>query len=95
VFTPTDEDTDELSIDDWNAVVSTLDEFADDLHETDGGVTCEFDRGARFAVFEDGTVEAGMPLHDFAGGAETLVVDHDSGSITALGDGTEYTFRRP
>ena len=82
-------------IDDWNAVVSALDEFADELRETDDGVVCEFDQGARFAVSADGTVKAGMPLHDFTGGADTLVVDHEGGSITVVGDGTEYTFRRP
>ncbi|WP_049899248.1 hypothetical protein [Halococcus agarilyticus] len=87
---PTDTNR-EVPIDDWDAVVATLDEFA----KTDDGVVCESDRGARFAVSVDGTVEAGMPLHDFAGGADTLVVDHDDGSITVVGDGTEYTFRRP
>lgn len=87
---------DELALADWNAVVSTLRTFADDARETDGGVVCEFDGGAEFAVFEDDTVEAGMPLHDFADGrVERLVVDHDEGSITVLGGAVEYTFRRP
>jgi hypothetical protein len=95
VTTPTDPNAEEVSIDDWNAVVSALDGFADDLRETGDGVVCEFDQGARFAVSTGGTVEAGMPLHDFAGSAETLVVDHDDGSITVVDDGTEYTFRRP
>lgn len=90
-----DRNAERVPIDDWDAVVATLGEFADELRETDDGVVCEFDQGARFAVSGDGTVEAGMPLHDFAGGADTLVVDHDAGSITVVGDGTEYTFRRP
>ena len=93
--TPTDPNAEEVSIDDWNAVVSALDGFADDLRETGDGVVCEFDQGARFAVSADGTVKAGMPLHDFIGGADALVVDHEGGSITVVGDGTEYTFRRP
>ncbi|EMA44444.1 hypothetical protein [Halococcus saccharolyticus] len=76
-------------------MVATLDEFANELAKTDDGVVCEFDQGARFAVSADRTVEAGMALHDFAGGADTLVVDHDAESITVVGDGTEYTFRQP
>jgi ribosomal protein L21E len=86
----------EVSLDDWGAVVANLREFADECRETDERVVCEFGQGARFAVAADGSVEAGMPLHDFAdGGARMLVIDHDGGSITVVGDGTEYTFRRP
>jgi hypothetical protein len=86
----------QVPLDDWDAVVSRLREFADECRETDDGVVCEFGQGAQFAVSADGTVDAGMPLHDFANSSvHTLVIDHDGGSITAVGDGTEYTFRRP
>lgn len=54
----TDANGTEIPLDDWDAVVADLREFAD-------------------------------------GGARTLVVDHDGGSITVVGDRTEYAFRRP
>jgi len=64
----------------------------------DGTFVAEF-ANAHFAVEPDGTVDAGMPLHDFDGPAERLVFDHDGGSVDVeFGTGDDalvYTFRRP
>ena len=96
----------EVSIDDWETVVSNLERFAGErgeVTETDGGVRCDFGN-ARFEVRTSGTVTAGMPLHDVEGvNATALRFDHANGAVTALagnehdddGERFEYTFRRP
>jgi hypothetical protein len=87
--------TDEtVAVDDWAAVERGLRGF-------DGTVDADDDRltlrkgSARFAVTRDGRVEAGMPLHAFAGEAETLRFDHEEGTIGVSAAGVDYEFRVP
>ncbi|MFB6139521.1 MAG: hypothetical protein ABEJ26_03695 [Halosimplex sp.] len=48
------------------------------------------------AVRPDGRVEAGMPLHEFAGAPDRLVFDHDAGEVRVAAEGgVSYAFRRP
>ena len=77
-----------------------LERFAPEVTERDDGtLVATFGGTAHFAVEPDGTVDAGMPLHDFDGPAERLAVDHDEGTMEVTfttGDGAVvYTFRRP
>ena len=77
-----------------------LDRFAPSVTErADGTLVADFGGRAHFAVEPDGTVDAGMPLHDFDGPADRLAFDHDTGAIDVEFDTDEtvavYTFRRP
>jgi len=62
----------------------------------DGTLVAEF-ANAHFAVEPDGTVDAGMPLHDFDGPAERLAFDDGAIEVQfgAGDDAFSYTFRRP
>lgn len=77
----------EVPIDDWTAVVANLERFAGErgtVSETEGGLRCVVGT-ARFEVRRDGTVHAGMPLHDVSNAdVRTLRFDHDGGAIVAL-----------
>jgi len=85
---------------DREAVRTALERFAPSVSERDDGtLVAAFGGTAHFAVEADGSVDAGMPLHDFDGPAQRLVFDHDGGSVDVefgTGDDTlVYTFRRP
>jgi hypothetical protein len=44
----------------------------------------------------DGTLQTGMPLHDFThDDTVAVVVDHDTGTLTVDAETVSYTFRRP
>ena len=49
---------------------------------------------ARFHVARDGRVDAGMPLHDFDGHADALLLDPAAGRIRVAGS-VSYEFRFP
>jgi len=77
-----------------------LDRFASNVTKRDDGtLVADFGGRAHFAVEPDGTVDAGMPLHDFDGPADRLAFDHKGGSIDVEVDTGDaalvYTFRRP
>jgi len=85
---------------DSGALRTALERFAPSVTEReDGSLVAEFGGTAHFAVEPDGSVDAGMPLHDFDGPAERLVFDHDDGAVDVEfgtgGDAFVYTFRRP
>ena len=87
--------SDEVSIDDWDAVERGLRGFAGTVEADDDRLTLRTG-SARFAVWRDGTVEAGMPLHDFAAErVERLRFDHDRSRIGLSSDGVDYEFRVP
>lgn len=76
-----------VRIDDRERLRRELDTFAAEsgtVSETENGLVCDF-ASARFVIRFDGEIEAGMPLHDFAGRVEALRFDHTNGAITALG----------
>jgi hypothetical protein len=51
---------------------------------------------AAFTVHRDGTVDAGMPLHEFTReGVTELGFDADAGEILVLAPDTRYVFRHP
>jgi len=82
------------------ALAEALEQFADLVTERgDGTLVAEFGATAHFAVEPDGSVDAGMPLHDFDGPADRLAFDHDGGSVDVEFDADSqtvvYTFRRP
>ena len=85
---------------DRHRLETELGRFAPDVAErSDGTLVATFGSTAHFAVEPDGTVDAGMPLHDFAGPAERLAFDHEDGVIEVTfetgDDAAVYTFRRP
>jgi len=86
--------------DDRERLLTELERFAPDVTERpDGTLVATFGGTAHFAVEPDGSVDAGMPLHEFDGPAQRLTFDHDEGTIevsfTAGDDAVVYTFRRP
>lgn len=82
----------------WETVVSALQRFA-----SAGSVEEEADRitvqtgSAHVTVTRDGTVETGMPLHDFsATDVEALYLDVEGGRLQIRDDERgDYEFRRP
>jgi hypothetical protein len=88
-------DTERLSLAEWDRVVEALERFADRTTRTDGEVSATFGN-AHIELHRDGTVSAGMPMHEFsADGDVTLLFDHDAGEFHVTGEGVGYTFRRP
>jgi hypothetical protein len=90
-----------VAIAEWETLSEHLEQFCDGAQfSVDAGLaTCEF-ATARFTVSEDGTVEAGMPLHAFEReGVDSLLFYHDRGEVVVEADDDEthlrYTFRRP
>jgi uncharacterized protein YraI len=83
----------------WSALVDALERFAA------GGTITEEDRrvtiragSSRVSVSADGTVETGMPLHEFeSSGIDAVYVDESSGrlQIRDPDSGLRYEFRRP
>jgi hypothetical protein len=88
-------DREQLVIDDWEEVVTALEQFgAPQISVSDEQVTLGFDR-AHLTVARDGTVDAGMPLHATEATADRIIVDHAADAISLLGPDIAYTFRRP
>ena len=79
----------EAPIEDWEAIVAGLERFTDErgaVLETDEGVAYEAG-SARFEIQRNGTVSAGMPLHDLDGmEAAALRFDHSNGTITVFAE---------
>ena len=83
---------------DWDTVVSALAQFGSDgsVDQQDDRITVQTG-SAHVTVTRDGTVETGMPLHDFTTtGVEALYLDIEGGRLQIReDDGTDYEFRRP
>jgi len=90
-------DYERVGIENWNAIVDHLREFAagGEVSESDEGIEITVG-SATFLVTRDGRVAAGMPLHDFEdGGVEALYFDHDAEAIRVEGGDLSYEFRKP
>ncbi|WP_101297679.1 hypothetical protein [Halegenticoccus soli] len=86
-----------VSLDDWDEVGAHLERFCEgEFAVTDERFECRTG-GATFAVTREGSVDAGMPLHEFGHqGIDALGFDHAGGSILVKGGGgLRYVFRRP
>ena len=86
----------QLGFEHWDRIVEELDRFgAPDVSVGTERVSLRFD-AAHITIFRDGRFDAGMALHDIGGEtAESIVVDHETDSITLAGGSFSYTFRRP
>ena len=89
--------TPRVTLDEWETLTAALRRFGDA-----GTVTVDADRihldfgAAHVEVTRDGTLKAGMPLHDFEhDSAAAVVIDHDAGTLAIETETTSYTFRRP
>jgi hypothetical protein len=83
-----------VPIADWGAIETNLRRFAPDVDDHGPKLVARMGV-ARFTVARDGHVTAGMPLHEFAGHADSVVFDHDAGVIRIERAGLTYVFRRP
>lgn len=84
---------------DWSAVESALDQFGSrgTVEDHDDGITVRTG-SAHVTVYRDGSVETGMPLHDFEfDDVEALYLDADDGRLRIRDEetGLSYEFRRP
>jgi hypothetical protein len=86
-----------IPLDEWDTLTEELRRFG-----RGGDVTVTADRiridfgAAHVVATRDGTLNTGMPLHDFAhDDAAAVVLDHDDGTLAVDADGVTYTFRRP
>jgi len=95
----TDDGYERYSIAEWSKLVAALERFA-----AGGTVTVEDRRvtiqagSSRVTVSADGTVETGMPLHEFeSSGIDAVYVDETAGrlQIREPESGLRYEFRRP
>lgn len=94
-----DPDTETVDPADSAAVRRALERFAGSgavSERDDGSLVADFRGTTHVTVRPDGTVETGMPLHEFSGGPDRLVFDHDGGELRVeRDDDVAYTFRRP
>lgn len=89
----TDEAFERVPVAEWDRLADRLGAFDADVTETEAGLTLE--RGsARFHVARDGRIEAGMPLHEFDGRVDALLLDPEGGRLR-IADGVDYEFRLP
>jgi hypothetical protein len=89
--------TPRVRLDEWETLTAELRRFghAGDLTVTDDRISIDFG-SARVELSRDGTLQTGMPLHDFRyDEAVAVVVDHHAGTITVDADAVRYSFRRP
>jgi hypothetical protein len=89
--------TPRVQLDEWDTLIDELRQFgrAGDVTATDERIHIDFD-SARVELSRDGTLQTGMPLHEFTHkDAVAVVVDHDAGTLTVDADTVSYTFRRP
>lgn len=89
--------TPRVRLDEWETLTAELRRFghAGDLTVTDDRISIDFG-SARVELSRDGTLRAGMPLHDFThDDTAAVVVDHDAGTLAVDADTVSYTFRRP
>lgn len=87
----------EIQLSDWAAVTKELKQFGAPGEVTTDETSIRVEFGSAYVeVTKDGSIHTGMPLHNLEHDGEgTLVVDHETGSITVETDALEYTFRRP
>lgn len=86
-----------VKLTDWEQVVDEIERFGQSgtVTTTDQRIRVDFG-SAEIEITHDGTVQTGMPLHEFASdGAGEVVLDHDAGTLTVDAEGVNYTFRRP
>jgi len=88
------EGTERVPLAEFDRVVAALERFAGDVAVEDGCARASMG-SATLELCRDGRVAGAMPLHEFEGGVETVVFDHDAGELRVEGDGVDYTFRRP
>ena len=89
--------TPRVELDEWETLSTELRRFgrAGDVTISDDRIHIDFG-SAHVEVTRDGTLETGMPLHDFAqDNTAAIVLDHDAGTLTVDADTVNYTFRRP
>jgi len=89
--------TAEIPLPDWETVTTELQRFG-----ATGAVTTRDDSirvtfgSAYIEVTKEGTISTGMPLHELEhDGDASLIVDHETNSISIHTDELSYTFRRP
>ena len=89
--------TPRVQLNEWETLIDELRRFgrAGDVTATDDRIHIDFG-SARVELSRDGTLQTGMPLHDFThDDTVVVVVDHDAGTLTVDADTVSYTFRRP
>lgn len=89
--------TPRVQLDEWDTLITELRRFgqAGDVTTADDRIHIDFG-SAHIELSRDGTLQTGMPLHDFAhDDTVAVVVDHDAGTLTVDADTVTYTFRRP
>jgi len=89
--------TSRVELDEWDTLATELRRFGRGGDVSVGEERIHIDFGsAHVEVTRDGTLETGMPLHDFAHDTTAaIVLDHDAGTLTVEADAVTYTFRRP
>jgi hypothetical protein len=89
--------TPRVHLNEWETLIDELHRFgrAGEVTATDDRIQIDFG-SARVELSRDGTLQTGMPLHDFThDDTVAVVVDHDAGTLTVDADTVSYTFRRP
>jgi len=89
--------TPRVQLNEWETLMDELRRFgrAGDVTATDDRIHIDFG-SARVELSRNGTLQTGMPLHDFThDDTVAVVVDHDAGTLTIDADTVNYTFRRP
>ena len=86
-----------VHLNEWDTLREELRRFG---HTGDVTATTDLIRldfgSAHVELSRDGTLQTGMPLHEFAhDDTAAVVVDHDAGTLTVEADTVSYTFRRP
>jgi hypothetical protein len=86
-----------IQLTDWEVVKTELQRFGATGEVNNSGDRIRVGFGnAYIEVSTEGTISTGMPLHDFEhNGDVSLIVDHETGSISVRTDELDYTFRRP
>lgn len=87
----------QITLSDWETLKEELRRFGTTGEVTigDGRIVVDFG-AAHIEISRDGSLETGMPLHDFAqSDISGFVLDHDAGTLTVNTGDVNYTFRRP
>jgi len=87
----------EIPLSDWDRLTTELTRFGAFGTVTSNDSCIRLDFGsAYFEVTEAGSITSGMPLHNLDHeGDGTIIVDHETNSLTVSTDSLSYTFRRP
>ena len=86
-----------IQLSEWDTLITELRRFGQAGNVTTADDHIHIDFGsAQVELSRDGTLQTGMPLHDFAhDDTVAIVVDHDAGTLTVDAESVTYTFRRP